>query len=134
MPVLQASGYATPVAPTVDLLPTPPASYQDIRVPVLDAAARGLESFSQDMAKAATSFDNIAAVHNQMIVDQRRNEFDNYMNNTLHGDPSVEGDVGYMGLQGENATAKREEVRKGIDAKIAELQKGFSNQRQLHAF
>ena len=134
MPVLSASGYPVPVAPTVSPLETAPPSYQNLTAPLLSETGEALSRFGAQLDKAATSIDNINAFHDQVVSDQNRNAFDKFTNNILYGDPNKPGDTGYLGLQGQFALDKREEVRKTIDDKLLEIRRGLQNQRQLHTF
>ena len=137
MPLLPASGYATPSAPTVEPSPVPGTPYQDIRAPLEafgGATAQALSGLGTSLEKTAGHLENIQQFYDQVVVDEQKNSYENKVNNKLHGDPSVAGDVGYMGLQGKNALEAREGVRRDIDAMLSEHRSTLKNANQLRLF
>jgi len=137
MPLLPASGYLTPAAPTVEPSPVPLTPYQDIRAPVEafgGVTAQALSGFGKSLGEAAGHLENIQSFYDQVVVDEQKNAYENKVNNRMYGDPSVPGDVGYMGLQGKNALEAREGVRKDIDALLVEHRSTLKNANQLRLF
>lgn len=138
MPTLPASGYAVPVAPTVDPLPSAGTPYQTDRGATLDAfggaRAEALTRLGGQFAQAAERMESIQAFHDTVATDEQVNSFEERLNKLLYGDPSKPGDVGYMGLQGRNAIDAREPTRKAIDAVINEQRSKITNLRQQHMF
>lgn len=138
MPTLPASGYAVPVAPTVEPLSAPLTPYQDIRGATAEtfggATGEALTRLGAQFGQAADRFENIQAFYDQVAADEQVNFFEDNLNKLLYGDPSKPGDVGYMGLQGRNAMDKRDETRKAIDQQINEQRSRITSLRQQHLF
>ena len=137
MPLLPASGYLTPSAPTVEPSPVPLTPYQDIRAPVEafgGATAQALSGFGAALGKTAEHLESTQQFYDQVVVDEQKNSYESKVNNKLYGDPSKLGDVGYMGLQGKNALEARDGVRRDIDAMLSEHRSTLKNANQLRLF
>ena len=137
MPVLPASGYATPAAPSVNLEPDAGTPIQRIQAP-LDAfggaTAQALSGLGTSLDKAAGHLESTQQFYDQVTVDEQRNSYEDKVNKTLYGDPSKPGDVGYMGLQGKNALEQRNGARQAVDAMLADHRSQLKNPRQVYLF
>ena len=137
MPLLPASGYATPAAPTIEPSPVPSTPYQRIDAPVGafgGATSQALSGFGKSLGEAAGHLENIQQFYDQVVVDEQKNSYETKVNNKLYGDPSMPGDTGYMGSQGKNALEGREGVRRDIDAMLSEHRSTLKNANQLRLF
>jgi len=98
------------------------------------ATAQALSGFGKSLGETAGHLENIQSFYDQVVVDEQKNSYENKVNNKLYGDPSVAGDVGYMGLQGKNALEAREGVRRDIDGMLSEHRSTLKNANQLRIF
>lgn len=138
MPVLPASGYAVPVAPTVEPLAASPTPYQEIKGVTAEAfggaTGEALSRLGGQFGQAGDRFENIQSFYDQVAADEQINSFEDNLNKLLYGDPSKPGDVGYMGLQGRSAMDQRENTRKMIDQQINDQRSKITSLRQQHLF
>jgi len=137
MPLLPASGYLTPAAPTVEPSPVPLTPYQEIRASpdaFGGATAQALSGLGTSLEKAAGHLESTQQFYDQVTVDEQRNSYEDKVNKTLYGDPSKPGDVGYMGLQGKNALEQRNGARQAVDAMLADHRSQLKNPRQVYLF
>ncbi len=137
MPLLPAAGYTIPTSPTIEPSPTSLTPYQEIRAPAEAfgaATAQALSGLGTSFEKASANLEAMNSFHDQVVVDEQKNFYDDFVNKKLYGDPNTPGDVGYMGLQGKNALEAREGVRKDLDnIRMAQRSK-LTNTHQLVMF
>jgi len=137
VPLLPAAGYTTPVAPTIEPSPTSLTPYQEIRAPAEAfgaGTAQALSGLGTSFEKASANLESMISFHDQVVVDEQKNFYDDFVNKKLYGDPNSPGDVGYMGLQGKNALEAREGVRKDLDNIRMEQRSKLTNAHQLVMF
>jgi len=137
VPVLPASGYNTPVAPSIEAFPAAPEVKQDIRATpeafgglTADATSR----FGQSLEKAAGAFENTYKFYRETAAADQSLKTQIEVNKLMYGDPDVPGDRGYIGLEGEHAMREMPVRRKQIEAIISGARANLGDQYAVSHF
>lgn len=141
MPTVRAADYPYQPYATQQPSTTVPTAYQDIRTPIGAFGGATGEALSQLGATFEKANDRLASValerqdlQNRIVADQQISSFENNINKVMYGDPDKPGDVGYMGLKGQDALDQRGPTRVKIDQILQEHQAVLQNPHQRLAF
>lgn len=137
MPVLNAGGYNVLQFPTKEPEARQAQPFQEIQTNAnMFGAGVGaaLQELGNDAERASAHMDNIANLHNQVVVDDTTNKVEDNINKVLYGDPAKPGDNGYFGLRGEAAVKAFPEVRKVVDDIVRQHRGLMQNTPQALAF
>jgi len=117
MPMLPASGYRTPEAPSIEPLPTAGTPFQDIRAPVEafgGASAAALRDLGTSFEKASASWERITDEHDKVTALEARTKADLAANDVLYGDINDPTSTGYFGLEGKSKLDARANTIKSL--------------------
>ena len=137
MPLLPASGYNIPTAPSIEAFPAAPEVKQDIRAtPDMFGGLTGeaVSRFGQSLEKAAGAFENTYKFYRETAAADQSLKTQVEVNKLMYGDPNVPGDRGFIGLEGEHAMREMPVRRKQIEAIISGARANLGDQYAVSHF